>query len=83
MESLSIPQNTILLPETHWQKVGFQLSHEQNESLKGESGGIARAYFSWAEAEISSTEKEALLIEKNEDYLQQIDAMGREEILLE
>ena len=35
----------------------------------------------WAGVQLSAEEKEALLIEKNEDYLQQIDAMGREEIL--
>ena len=64
------------------EKVGFQLSHEQNESLKGVSRVESlERILGWAEAEISSTEKEALLIEKNEDYLQQIYAMGREEIL--
>ena len=47
------------------EKVGFQLSHEQNESLKGVSRVESlERILGWAEAKISSTEKEALLIEK-------------------
>lgn len=64
------------------EKVGFTLTHEQNESLKGVSRveSLDRI-LAWAKEELTQEEKERLLIEKNQDYLAQIDNMGQEEIL--
>ncbi len=64
------------------EKVGFTLTHEQNESLKGVSRveSLDRI-LAWAKVELAREEKERLLIEKNQDYLAQIDDMGQEEIL--
>ena len=64
------------------EKVGFTLTHEQNESLKGVSRveSLDRI-LAWAKEELTQEEKERLLIEKNQDYLAQIDDMGQEEIL--
>ncbi len=64
------------------EKVGFSLTNEQNESLKGISRTESlERILGWAEVRFSKEEKEALLIEKNKDYLQQIEGMGQEEIL--
>lgn len=64
------------------EKLGYPLTHEQNESLKGVSRVESlERILSWAGVDIDIQKKEALLIEKNEDYLNQIDRMGREEIL--
>ena len=64
------------------EKLGYPLTHEQNESLKGVSRVESlERILSWAGVDIDTQKKEALLIEKNEDYLNQIDRMGREEIL--
>lgn len=64
------------------EKLGYPLTHEQNESLKGVSRVESlECILSWAGVDIDTQKKEALLIEKNEDYLNQIDRMGREEIL--
>ena len=64
------------------EKLGYHLTHEQNESLKGVSRVESlERILSWAGVDIDTQKKEALLIEKNEDYLNQIDRMGREEIL--
>ena len=64
------------------EKVGFTLTHEQNESLKGVSRveSLDRI-LSWAKVELSQEEKEQLLHEKNKDYLAQINTMGQDEIL--
>ena len=69
-----------------WKRIGeklcYHLTHEQNESLKGVSRVESlERILSWAGVDIDTQKKEALLIEKNEDYLNQIDRMGREEIL--
>ncbi|MDC1061077.1 beta-phosphoglucomutase [Flavobacteriaceae bacterium] len=64
------------------EKVGFSLTHDQNESLKGVSRKESlERILDWANVRLSEKEKEALLIEKNKDYLQQIEEMGQEEIL--
>lgn len=64
------------------EKVGFSLTHEQNESLKGVSRKESlERILDWANVRLSVEEKEVLLIEKNKDYLQQIEGMGQEEIL--
>ena len=64
------------------EKLGYHLTQEQNESLKGVSRVESlERILSWAGVDIDTQKKEALLIEKNEDYLNQIDRMGREEIL--
>ena len=64
------------------EKVGFSLTHDQNESLKGVSRKESlERILDWANVRLSEEEKEVLLIEKNEDYLQQIEGMGQEEIL--
>ena len=63
-------------------KLGFSLSLEQNESLKGVSRVESlERILQWAEATISQKEKEELLLEKNNDYLAQITQMDRSEIL--
>lgn len=64
------------------EKLGFSLSLEQNESLKGVSRVESlERILQWAEATISQKEKEELLLEKNNDYLAQITQMDRSEIL--
>lgn len=64
------------------EKVGFNLSHEQNESLKGVSRVASlERILEWANVQLSPEEKDRLLVEKNEDYLAQINDMGKEEIL--
>lgn len=64
------------------EKVGFHLSHEQNESLKGVSRVESlERILGWAKVRLMQEEKNRLLHEKNEDYLAQIDGMGQEEIL--
>ena len=64
------------------EKVGFILTHEQNESLKGVSRveSLDRI-LSWAKVTLSQEEKDLFLLDKNEDYLAQINDMGKEEIL--
>lgn len=64
------------------EKVGFTLTHEQNESLKGVSRveSLDRI-LSWAKVTLSQEEKDLFLLDKNEDYLAQINDMGKEEIL--
>ena len=63
-------------------KVGFTLTHEQNESLKGVSRieSLDRI-LSWAKVELFQEEKAQLLHEKNQDYLAQINTIGQDEIL--
>jgi len=64
------------------EKVGFTLTHEQNESLKGVSRveSLDRI-LNWAKVTLSQEEKDLFLLDKNEDYLAQINDMGKEEIL--
>ena len=64
------------------EKLGFTLSHTQNESLKGVSriASLDRI-LSWANTTLTEEEKQQLLAEKNEDYLAQISTMGQDEIL--
>lgn len=63
-------------------KLGFTLTHSQNESLKGVSRVESlERLVAWAKTSLSEAQKKELLQEKNEDYLQQIDHMGKEEIL--
>ena len=64
------------------EKLGFTLSHTQNESLKGVSriASLDRI-LSWANTSLTEEEKQQLLVEKNEDYLAQISTMGQDEIL--
>ena len=69
-----------------WKRVGkqlgFELGLEQNEQLKGVSRvDSLERIIEWAGATINDEEKKRLLIEKNEDYLRQIENMGRNEIL--
>lgn len=69
-----------------WKRVGkqlgFELGLEQNEQLKGVSRvDSLERIIEWAGATINNEEKKRLLIEKNEDYLRQIENMGRNEIL--
>jgi len=63
-------------------KVGVNLSHQQNESLKGISRVESlERILQWANVQLTPEEKDRLLVEKNEDYLAQINHMGKEEIL--
>lgn len=69
-----------------WKRVGkqlgFELGLEQNEQLKGVSRvDSLERIIEWAGATINDEKKKRLLIEKNEDYLRQIESMGRNEIL--
>ncbi len=64
------------------EKLGFSLSNEQNESLKGISRiESLERILDWAKVSLSQKEKEILLHDKNNDYLAQIDKMDRNEIL--
>lgn len=64
------------------EKVGFSLSNAQNESLKGVSRKESLdRILAWADVALSKEKKEQLLLEKNDDYLHQIQGMGQEEIL--
>lgn len=69
-----------------WKRVGeqldFELTLEQNEQLKGVSRvDSLERIIAWAGAACDAEEKKRLLIEKNEDYLRQIENMGTDEIL--
>ena len=64
------------------EKLGFSLSLEQNESLKGVSRVASlERIIQWAGVTVSQKENEELLLEKNNDYLAQIAQMDRSEIL--
>lgn len=69
-----------------WKNLGknfdYELSVEQNEELKGVSrvASLDRI-LSWANKEASQAEKNAWLIEKNENYLALISHMNPSEIL--
>ncbi|MFM6947545.1 MAG: beta-phosphoglucomutase [Aquirufa sp.] len=69
-----------------WRKLGeqfnFQLSEEQNEQLKGVSRVESlNKILDWAGAEASQSQKDAWLIEKNDNYLNLISNMNPNEIL--
>lgn len=71
-----------------WQKLaqtlGIPFTHEQNEQLKGVSRVRSlEKILAWGGLELSETEFNALMAQKNEDYLAYIDAMTAEEILPE
>jgi beta-phosphoglucomutase len=69
-----------------WKMLGenfhYQLTEEQNEQLKGVSRveSLSRI-LDWANYSATSEQKEAWLIEKNENYLQLISNMNPAEIL--
>lgn len=69
-----------------WKRVGkqlgFELTLEQNEQLKGVSRiDSLEQIIVWADVQCSAEEKKRLLEEKNKDYLRQIENMGTDEIL--
>ena len=52
------------------EKLGFSISNEQNESLKGISREESlERILDWAKVSLSQKEKEILLHDKNKDYL--------------
>ena len=64
------------------EKLGYHLTQEQNESLKGVSRVESlERILSWAGVDIDTHKKEAL-IEKNEDYLNQMIAWGEKKYCL-
>lgn len=64
------------------EKVGFQLSEAQNEQLKGVSRVASlERILDWAEVKLTEEQKNQFLIEKNADYLAQIEQMDAKEIL--
>ena len=69
-----------------WKMLGenfnYQLTEEQNEQLKGVSRVESlNRILDWANYSATSKQKEAWLIEKNENYLQLISTMNPAEIL--
>ncbi|MDB4773528.1 beta-phosphoglucomutase [Flavobacteriaceae bacterium] len=69
-----------------WREIGasfnFKLSESQNENLKG----ISRAdsldlLLKWGETDLDADQKNELLAQKNNHYLELIQEMGRDEIL--
>ncbi|MFM1933600.1 MAG: Beta-phosphoglucomutase [Bacteroidota bacterium] len=69
-----------------WKMLGenfnYQLTEEQNEQLKGVSRVESlNRILDWAKYSATSEQKEAWLIEKNENYLQLISNMNPAEIL--
>jgi beta-phosphoglucomutase len=69
-----------------WKMLGenfnYQLTKEQNEQLKGVSRVESlNRILDWANYSATSEQKEAWLIEKNENYLQLISTMNPAEIL--
>jgi beta-phosphoglucomutase len=63
-------------------KLGFDLSLQQNEALKGISRiASLQQLVAWSTASISSSEFEALLAEKNNDYLHLIEQLGPKDAL--
>ena len=71
-----------------WKKlangIGVDFSEEQNEQLKGVSRKRSlEKILSWANKSLSQEDFNAMMSEKNEDYLQYIDAMEEDEILVD
>lgn len=69
-----------------WRKLannlGFDISLEQNESLKGVSRVHSlRQILNWGNKEVSEEEFERLMKEKNEDYLSSISSMSEGDLL--
>lgn len=69
-----------------WKKLannlGFDISLEQNEELKGVSRVHSlRQILKWGNKEISEEEFERLMKEKNEDYLSSISSMSEGDLL--
>lgn len=69
-----------------WQKLanslGFAISHEQNEQLKGVSRKHSlQQILKWGEKTCSEEEFEGYLISKNEDYLAMISGMDEKDLL--
>ncbi|HET7360723.1 MAG TPA: beta-phosphoglucomutase [Salinimicrobium sp.] len=69
-----------------WRKLandlGFDISHEQNEQLKGVSRVHSlRQILKWGEKDCSEDEFERYLISKNEDYLARISGMNENDLL--
>lgn len=68
--------------KTLGKKFNFELSEEQNEQLKGVSRVESlEKILLWANHEANQSDKDAWLIEKNENYLDLISNMNPEEIL--
>lgn len=69
-----------------WRKLansmGFDFTHEQNEQLKGVSRVKSlEKILAWGNKTVSETEFNALMTQKNEDYLTYIEKMDAQEIL--
>jgi beta-phosphoglucomutase len=69
-----------------WQKLsnelGIKFTHEDNEQLKGVSRVASLdLILKWGNKNVSQTEKEKFLIQKNEDYLAYIENIDASEIL--
>ncbi len=69
-----------------WRKMannlGFDISLEQNEELKGVSRVLSlQRILKWGKKEVSEEDFERLMKEKNEDYLSSISSMSEEDLL--
>ena len=69
-----------------WRKMandlGFDISNEQNEQLKGVSRvDSLQKILGWGDKKVSQVEFEQLMANKNEDYLSQISSMNQEDLL--
>lgn len=69
-----------------WQKLandlGFDITLEQNEQLKGVSRiHSLEQILQWGGKTVSKEDFERLMITKNEDYLSRISGMGEEDLL--
>lgn len=69
-----------------WRKLandlGFDITHDQNEQLKG----VSRVHsleqiLSWGDKTVSSADFENLMVSKNEDYLARISGMSEQDLL--
>ncbi|MFK5890350.1 MAG: beta-phosphoglucomutase [Flavobacteriaceae bacterium] len=62
--------------------LGFDVTEEQNEHLKGVSRVKSLdIILEWGGIEIGESQKEALLIQKNKEYLDYIDTLSKTDIL--
>lgn len=63
--------------------MGFDISYEQNEQLKGTSRADSlQKVLSWGNKIVSQAEFDRLMDNKNQDYLSQISSMKEDDLLL-
>ena len=63
-------------------RMGFDISHQQNEQLKGVSRARSlENILSWGNKKVSATEFDNLMASKNEEYLASISNMSEKDLL--